>query len=105
VVKPYPDASDPGRFRVTQNEGDRMMFKVPSLRNVAQTGPYFHNGSVASIEEAVVQMGEYQLAKTLKADEVASIIAFLKALTGEVPAEYIRKPELPKSVAMPQPRG
>jgi cytochrome c peroxidase len=97
VAKPYPDASDPGRFKVTKSEGDRMMFKVPSLRNIEKTGPYYHNGKVVPLEEAVAQMGEYQLGKPLGPAEVKSIITFLKTLTGDVPAEYIKKPELPKS--------
>jgi cytochrome c peroxidase len=97
VMKPYPDASDPGRFKVTKVESDRMMFKVPSLRNVAKTAPYFHRGNVGSLDQAVVQMAEYQLDKQLSASEVSSIVAFLNALTGTVPAEYIQKPELPKS--------
>jgi cytochrome c peroxidase len=96
-AKPYPDTSDPGRFKVTKSEGDRMMFKVPSLRNIEVTGPYFHNGKVGTLDQAVVQMADYQLDKKLSAEETASIIAFLKTLTGDVPAQYIQKPELPKS--------
>ncbi len=76
-----------------------MVFKVPSLRNIDRTGPYFHNGKVATVEEAVQNMAEYQLGKQLRADEIASIVTFLKALTGEIPAEYIKPPELPKSTA------
>jgi cytochrome c peroxidase len=97
VMKPYPDATDPGRFKVTKSEGDRMMFKVPSLRNIEKTGPYYHNGKVVSLEQAVGQMGEYQLGRELNPTEVKAIITFLKTLTGDVPAEYIKKPELPKS--------
>jgi len=99
AVKPYPDTSDAGRQAVTKQEGDRLVFKVPSLRNVAKTAPYFHTGKVATLEEAVKEMGAYQLGKQLKDDEVASIVTFLKTLTGEIPAEYIKPPELPKSTA------
>lgn len=97
AMKPYPDASDPGRYRVTRNEADRMFFKVPMLRNVEKTAPYFHNGKVATLEQAVALMGEYQLGKTLTQQQIRAIITFLKTLTGELPADYIREPQLPKS--------
>jgi cytochrome c peroxidase len=99
LMKTYPDASDPGRFKVTKSDADRMMFKVPSLRNVEKTGPYFHNGKVATLEEAVAQMAEYQLGKQPSEAEIKSVVAFLKALTGEIPADYIKEPVLPKSTA------
>ncbi len=99
LVKPYPDASDGGRQAVTKQESDRLFFKVPSLRNIEKTSPYFHNGKVASLEEGVKEMGEYQLGRQLKADDIASIVTFLKTLTGEIPAEYIKPPQLPKSTA------
>jgi cytochrome c peroxidase len=99
ATKPYPDAADPGRYKVTKNESDRMVFKVPSLRNVAKTAPYFHNGRVPVLEQAVSQMAEYQLGRQLTDAEVRSIIAWLGALTGEIPAAYIKEPPLPKSTA------
>jgi cytochrome c peroxidase len=99
VVKPYPDQSDPGRARVTKNDADRMFFKVPSLRNIEKTGPYFHNGKVASLPQAVKEMAEYQLGTPLSEAEVNSIVVFLKTLTGELPTDYIRGPALPKSTA------
>jgi cytochrome c peroxidase len=99
ALKDYPDASDPGRFKVTGNEADRMTFKVPSLRNIAKTGPYFHNGKVPTLDQAVTQMADYQLGKRLSPADVDSIVKFLNALTGEIPAQYIQKPELPKSTA------
>lgn len=98
LMKPYPDP-DPGRYQVTKVESDRMMFKVPSLRNVAKTAPYFHNGKVGSLDQAIAQMAEYQLDKQLSPAEVSSILTFLNTLTGEIPAQYIQKPELPKSTA------
>ncbi len=97
LMKTYPDASDPGRFKVTKNEADRLMFKTPTLRNIEKTGPYFHNGKVVSLEQAVSQMGDYQLGKQLDQAQVNSIVTFLKALTGEVPADYVKKPALPAS--------
>ncbi len=99
VMKPYPDDADPGRAKVTKSDSDKMFFKVPSLRNVEKTGPYFHNGKVGGLDIAVKHMAEYQLGKPLTEAETNSIVTFLKSLTGEIPAEYIRKPELPKSTA------
>jgi cytochrome c peroxidase len=84
LVKDYP-TTDMGRFEVTKNEADKKFFKVPSLRNVAMTGPYFHDGSVKTLEEAVSKMGEYQLGKQLSKEEVASIVTFLGSLTGTPP--------------------
>jgi cytochrome c peroxidase len=99
LLKPYPDTSDPGRQKVTNSESDKMMFKVPSLRNVEKTAPFFHNGKVPKLEQAVAQMADYQLGRQLKDEEVAAIVTFLKTLTGTVPESYIQKPELPKSTA------
>lgn len=97
VTKPYP-TKDQGRFEVTKVESDKRVFKVPSLRNVAETGPYLHDGSIESLPEMVKLMSEYQLATgPLKDDEVAAIVAFLESLTGEIPDAYIKKPELPES--------
>lgn len=81
LVKPYP-TKDLGRFEVTKNESDTYFFKVPSLRNVEKTAPYFHDGSVKTIEEAVKLMGSYQLGKELSEEEVTDIVTFLKSLTG-----------------------
>jgi len=85
LVKDYP-TQDMGRFETTKLESDKKIFKVPSLRNVAKTGPYFHDGSIKTLEEAVSKMGEYQLGKNLSKDEVASIVIFLNSLTGKLPA-------------------
>lgn len=96
-AKPYPDSADPGRYDVTKNDADRMYFKVAPLRNIAATAPYFHNGKLATLQEAVSQMAEYQLGKQLNAADVDSIVKWLNTLTGELPAEYIKEPALPKS--------
>lgn len=85
LVKPYP-TKDLGRFEHTKNEADKYFFKVPSLRNVAETGPYFHDGSVPTLEAAVSLMGEHQLGKKFTTEEVQEIVTFLRALTGTVPA-------------------
>ena len=98
-VKPYPDTSDAGREAVTKQESDRLVFKVPSLRNIDKTQPYIHTGKVATLQEAVKEMGEYQLGKRLNDDEITSIVTFLKTLTGTIPADYIKPPQLPKSMA------
>jgi cytochrome c peroxidase len=97
VVKAYPDSSDPGRQKVTQKEADRMVFKVPGLRNVAQTGPYYHSGKVGTLEQAVSMMAQYQLGKNLDENQTQAIVAWLNALTGEIPAEYVKPPVLPQS--------
>jgi cytochrome c peroxidase len=99
ALKPYPDTSDPGRFKVTKNESDRMIFKVPSLRNVVMTGPYFHNGQVGTLNDAVGQMAEYQLGKKLRQNQVHAIVTWLGVLTGDLPASYTKPPELPKSTS------
>jgi cytochrome c peroxidase len=88
LVKPYP-TKDMGRFEVTKNEADKMMFKVPSLRNVAKTGPYFHDGSVKTLEEAVSQMAEYQLGKQLTPDQVKEIVTFLNSLTATDTSKFM----------------
>jgi cytochrome c peroxidase len=96
VTKPWPDASDPGREKVTKSEADRLVFKVPSLRNIEKTGPYYHNGKVVTLEQAVSTMAEYQLGKTLSDAQVKSIITWLTTLTGDLPADYIKEPPMPK---------
>lgn len=76
-------AEDPGRFNVTGDEGDRHLFKVPSLRNVALTAPYFHDGSVPTLEGAVAIMAKYQLGRQLSSKDIDLIVKFLHTLTGE----------------------
>ncbi len=95
LLKPYP-TSDLGREVVTKNPADKYFFKVPSLRNVAKTAPYFHDGSIKTLPEAVAIMAEYQTPGGKLSDEkVKSIVTFLEALTGDLPTEKIGKPELP----------
>jgi cytochrome c peroxidase len=84
---------DPGRLAVTKNEADRYSYKVPTLRNIALTAPYFHTGKVWSLEEAVAVMARTQLGKTLGKQEVSDIAAFLKSLTGDQPRTSV--PALP----------
>lgn len=99
VAKEYLNTADPGRYKVTQNDVDRMVFKVPSLRNVAMTAPYFHNGKVTTLEDAVTQMAEYQSGKPLAASDRDAIVTWLKCLTGEIDPNYVKPPELPKSTS------
>jgi cytochrome c peroxidase len=99
LMRQYPDTSDLGRYKVTKVDSDRMLFKVPSLRNVAKTAPYFHNGRIRTLNEAVSTMAEYQLDKNLSSAEISAIVTFLNSLTGDLPAQYIQRPELPKSTA------
>ncbi len=77
---------DNGRFDVTKKESDKYIFKVPSLRNIEKTQPYFHDGSINDLNEAVVIMAKTELDKDLSEEEAGKIVAFLGTLTGEVPA-------------------
>lgn len=77
---------DYGKFDVTKNEADKFMFYVPALRNVEKTFPYFHDGSVADLSDAIRIMGKAELNKDLSADQIADILVFMKSLTGKVPA-------------------
>ena len=86
---------DKGRFQDTKDEADSFMFKVQQLRNVAVTPPYFHDGSVAKLEDAVRIMAKLQLGRDLPPVDVADIVAFLETLTGEVPANFAQAPILP----------
>ena len=81
-----------------------MVFKVPILRNIEKTAPYYHNGKVATLDEAISLMAEYQLGKPLPPEKVRSVGAFLASLTGDLPTDYIKQPELPKSTSrIPKP--
>ena len=91
--KKYKFSDDLGRFEVTKAEADKHMFRVPTWRNVADTAPYFHNGSVKTLDEAVKVMAKTQLNKDLANNEVNDIVAFLKSLTGKYPKE--KAPKLP----------
>ncbi len=88
-------AIDKGRFDVTKKSEDLYVFKVPSLRNVAMTPPYFHDGSVATLTEAVRVMARVQLGKTLTDAQVTQVVAFLGSLTGKLPTDFATLPVLP----------
>lgn len=96
VLEPYKTQSKAeGRFAVTGKEEDRLFFKVPTLRNVELTYPYFHDGAAATLEDAVNTMGRIQLGRNFTKDENAKIVAFLKTLTGKQP--HLTLPILPPS--------
>ena len=105
LVNPWPDQSDLGRFEVTKNDADKMFFRVPTLRNVAKTGPWFHKGQLTALEEVVRKMAHHQLGQELTDEDVSNLVAFLNSLTGTVDAKYVAKPELPPSgPTTPKPR-
>jgi cytochrome c peroxidase len=79
---------DVGRFAMTKKDEDKYFFRVAMLRNIAKTAPYFHDGSVDTLERAVKVMGTVQLGRALDDATVASIVAFLETLTGPVPENY-----------------
>src|SRR4029077_1235176 len=82
VVGP-PTRADLGRFALTGKTEDRSVFRVPSLRNVARTAPYFHDGRVATLEQAVEEMARTQLGRRIAPREVDLIVRFLHTLTGK----------------------
>jgi cytochrome c peroxidase len=91
--KQYDLVSDKGRYEVTKKDDDKNLWRVPTWRNVALTAPYFHNGKVKTLDEAVRVMGKTQLGMDLTGPQVEDIVAFLNALTGEFPKQTM--PKLP----------
>lgn len=95
-VRPYvTDNSSKGRMDVSGKPWDEMMFKVPTLLNVERTAPYFHDGAVKTLPDAVKKMADIQLDMDLSEKQVEEIVAFLESLNGELPK--IEKPTLPPS--------
>jgi len=93
LIAKYKLADDKGRYEVTKDNADINTWRVPSLRNIATTAPYFHNGAVKTLDEAVRVMAASQLDKKLSDAEIEEIVAFLESLTGEFPAQTM--PRLP----------
>ena len=95
--KPWAGLTDAGRFEVSKDERDRFAYKVPTLRNVAQTGPYLHDGSIVTLAEMVTRMVAHQTKRVgpFSPAELDNMLAFLDSLTGTIPTDYIAKPELP----------
>ncbi|MEZ6154550.1 MAG: cytochrome-c peroxidase [Candidatus Scalinduaceae bacterium] len=103
LARPYDkDTHTLGRYNVTKDEKDKYVFKVPLLRNIELTAPYFHDASTWDLSEAVKVMSEYQLGSSLSDDETGKIVAFLKTLTGEQP-EIVFPILPPSTIATPQP--
>lgn len=90
------NSTDMGRFEVTGILEDTLMFKVPSLRNIVHTAPYFHDGYVSDLREAVRIMGKAQLDHDLSERQIDRLISFLNTLTGEVPEAYKKAPPMPE---------
>src|SRR5262249_49571207 len=84
-----------GRITVTNDSADTYVFRVPLLRNVTETAPYFHDGSVATLHDAVQVEARVQVGVTLEEDDTRSILAFLDSITGTLPAEFTTIPALP----------
>jgi cytochrome c peroxidase len=95
LVNAWPDRKDLGRAIVTKKKEDELKFRVPSLRNVAETGPWFHDGSQTELPMVVRKMAWHQLGIELGNEDVESLVAFLRALTGELAKEQIVVPPLP----------
>jgi cytochrome c peroxidase len=101
VVEPWPNQRDSGRAAVTRSPADHMVFKVPSLKNVAMTGPYFHDGSAVTLEGAIVMMGRHQLGIELGDEDVDAIAAWMRAMTGAIDRSYIEPPARPDAPLPP----
>jgi cytochrome c peroxidase len=97
VMIPWPNQQDRGRGGVSRNVADDMSFKVPSLRNVARTAPYFHDGSAATLNQAVVMMARHQLGVSISDDEANELVAWMDSLTGDIPRDYVQAPVLPEA--------
>jgi cytochrome c peroxidase len=91
------EKDDVGREKITKDVADKDVFKVPGLRNIEKTGPYFHNGSVANLSDAVKIMAKLQLNKELTEEQIKSIVTFLKSLTGKLPSDIAKVPDLASS--------
>jgi len=100
LVEPYwkytkSEKIDEGRYAVTKSEADKYVFKIPVLRNVEKTPPYFHDGSVDTMEAAVRIMATVQLGRDVSSGQAAEIVDFLKSLTGQIPEDVMTVPVLP----------
>lgn len=92
---------DDGRYSVTHDVADRYFFKVPGLRNVTMTPPYFHDGSVLTLSDAVLIMGKVQLGQGLTKQQIKAVIAFLASLTGTLPGDFTNEPVLAPNAFSP----
>jgi cytochrome c peroxidase len=97
AVIPWPNQTDKGRAGITKSPSDTMVFKVPSLKNIAQTAPYFHDGTSTDLHDAIRLMGYHQLGIKLSDEETNSIAIWMRSMTGEIDPAYIAAPVLPPS--------
>jgi cytochrome c peroxidase len=104
-ANPYADTKDMGRYEVTKKEEDKYVFKVPSLRNIALTGPYFHDGKVTRLGAAVKQMAHLQLDMQLEQEQVLQIAAFLRTLTDKKLARANAQNRPKQTPAEERPKG
>ena len=95
VTEQWPNQADQGLFTVTKDPKHKMAFRVSSLRNVAKTAPYFHGASSRRLWGAIEKMSRYELGQHISVDDNLSLVAFLRALTGDIPEDYIKKPAIP----------
>ncbi len=92
LIHPYPwNPNNPDRYALTHREEDKNVYKVPSLRNIALTAPYFHDGSAPTLRTAIKRMAHYNLGSELSEEELDALVAFLKTLTGEPPSTMKRR--------------
>ncbi|MGM4915568.1 cytochrome-c peroxidase [Rhizobium sp. 768_B6_N1_8] len=104
---PGGDDANPGnlgRYTITHQDGDKQYFRVPSLRNVAVTGPYFHDGRADSLEEAVQVMAKTQVGQDISSEDIRAIVQFLDTLTGEYRGAPLREAAVPPDGVMPKDR-
>ena len=93
IIQPWPNQSDLGHFEVSGNAAHKMGFRVPPLRNVTETAPYFHDHSARSLLRAIRDISLREQGHYLTFDEILSLEAFMKSFKGEIPTEYIRPRE------------
>ena len=91
LINPYENTADLGRFDVSKDDSDKFKFKVPSLRNVALTAPYFHDGASATLDATVSKMAWLQLGRKLTAEETSSLVAFLQSLSDKERGALVKK--------------
>ncbi len=99
AVVPWPNQTDKGRAAITKSPSDNMVFKVPSLKNISQTAPYFHDGASANLHDAIRMMGFHQLGLKLSDEAINAIAIWMRSMTGEIDPAYVAVPELPQSTS------
>jgi cytochrome c peroxidase len=95
AVVPWPNQTDKGRAAITKSPSDNMVFKVPSLSNIAQTAPYFHDGASSNLHDAIRLMAYHQLGLKLADEDINAISVWMRSMTGEIDPAYIAAPEMP----------